>query len=93
MSPITKVGHLKTQIFIFIAQYQTMKSHLVLKGWVVNVDSVDGTLSLRDDGAVVFAREFVTGADLLATIVAPVKSVLKDGNGIGVADGQLQDVL
>lgn len=60
---------------------------------MVNVDSKDGALPLCDDGGVIFSGEFVTAADFVATIIAPVKSVLKDGNGKGILHGQFQDML
>jgi hypothetical protein len=69
------------------------KSHLVLEGWVVNVNSKDGALPLCDDGGVIFSGEFVTAADFVATVIAPVKSVLKDSNGKGILYRQIQDML
>jgi hypothetical protein len=43
--------------------------------------------------SVIFTREFVAAANFVATIIAPVKSVLENGNGKGITYGQLQDRL
>jgi hypothetical protein len=59
-------------MYIFHPIRRRRKSHLVLEGRVVNVNSKDGAVPLCDDGGVIFSGEFVTAADFVATIIAPV---------------------